>query len=41
VIEKKRKGVLGGFRHQTCEVRVDGQPVGTYLASVTGRTTQV
>lgn len=41
VIEKERKGVFGGFRDQTCRVTVDGEPVGTYVASVTGRTIRV
>ncbi|HEY7916591.1 MAG TPA: hypothetical protein VIC86_06360 [Acidimicrobiales bacterium] len=41
VIEKERKGILGGFRDQTCRVLVDGEPVGTYVGSMTGRTTQV
>jgi len=41
VIEKSRKGVLGGFRSQTCRVLADGEPVGTYVGGVTGRTSQL
>ena len=41
VIERKRKGVFGGFRSQTCQVRVDGRPVGTFVGSVIGRTSQI
>jgi hypothetical protein len=40
VIELTRKGVVGGFRSQTCQVLVDGESVGTYVGSVTGRTTK-
>ena len=41
VIEKKRKGVFAGLRSQTCQVQVDGRPVGTFVGSVTGRTSQI
>jgi hypothetical protein len=36
VIELTRKGVVGGFRSQTCQVFVDGESVGTWV----GRTTK-
>ena len=41
VIEKRRKAAFGGFRSQTCQVRVDGEPVGTFFGSVSGRTSQL
>jgi len=39
-IELSRKGVVGGFRSQTCRVFVDGEPVGTYVGRVTGKTSR-
>jgi hypothetical protein len=41
VIEKKRKGLFGGLRSQTCEVTVDGEPAGVFVGSVSGRTSRV
>jgi hypothetical protein len=38
VIELTRKGVVGGFRSQTCQAFVDGESVGTYVGKVTGKT---
>jgi hypothetical protein len=38
VIELTRKGVVGGFRSQTCQAFVDGESVGTYVGRVTGST---
>jgi hypothetical protein len=38
VIELTRKGVVGGFRSQTCQVFVDGESVGAYVGTVTGKT---
>ena len=40
VIELTRKGVVGGFRSQTCQVFVDGESVGTYVGKVTGKTSK-
>lgn len=41
VIELTRKGVVGGFRSQSCQVLVDGTSIGTYVGRVTGRTIEV
>jgi hypothetical protein len=41
VVEKSRKGILGGFRDQTCRVLVDGEQVATYVGSVSGTTSKV
>jgi hypothetical protein len=40
IIELTRKGVVGGFRSQTCQVLVDGELVGTYVGKVTGKTSK-
>jgi hypothetical protein len=40
VVELTRKGVVGGFRSQTCQVFVDGESVGTYVGRVTGKTSK-
>jgi hypothetical protein len=40
VVELTRKGIVGGFRSQTCQVFVDGESVGTYVGKVTGKTSK-
>jgi hypothetical protein len=40
VIELTRKGMVGGFRSQTCQASVDGESVGTFVGKVTGKTTK-
>jgi hypothetical protein len=40
VIQLTRKGVVGGFRSQTCKVFVDGESVGTYVGKATGKTSK-
>ncbi len=41
VIEKTRKGLFGGFRDQSCRVLVDGELVGTYVGTPSGRTSRL